>query len=381
MGADRSFHILWCHEPNHLIPEPRSTGSMKAAILRDGAMVVDEIADLVPGPGQVLVETVACGICGSDLHTVDHADHMVETALDAGSETFDFDPSRDLVMGHELSVKVLETGPGVDGVEPDSFAAAMPMLTTPAGIVVPGYSNSYPGGYCQQMLLDPMALVPIPNGLAPPLAALTEPMAVGLHAVNQSSVSDGRAAVVIGAGPVGLAIIAALALTEAEPIIAADFSPTRRAQARALGAHLVIDPGQADDRQAGFALAMEAWAQSTGAGQPTPPVIFEAVGVPGMIDMAMTGAPRGSEIVVAGVCLEHDGFRPTMGIFKHLTLKFVLGWSPEEFVASLHNLAEGRIDGQALVTGEVSLDEVPATFAELATPDEHVKVLVRPNGR
>jgi threonine dehydrogenase-like Zn-dependent dehydrogenase len=144
---------------------------------------------------------------------------------------------------------------------------------------------------------------------------------------------------------------------------------------------VVIDPGQADDRQAGFALAVEAWAQSAGTGQPTPPVIFEAVGVPGMIDMAMTGAPRGSEIVVAGVCLEHDGFRPTMGIFKHLTLKFVLGWSPEEFVASLHNLAEGRIDGQALVTGEVSLDEVPATFAELATPDEHVKVLVRPNGR
>lgn len=79
---------------------------MKAAILRAGRMVVDEIPDPNPGPGQVLVETVACGICGSDLHTVDHVDHMVSTAKEAGIATFDFDPSRDLVMGHELSVKV-----------------------------------------------------------------------------------------------------------------------------------------------------------------------------------------------------------------------------------------------------------------------------------
>ncbi len=353
---------------------------MKAAVLRDGAMVVDEIADLVPGPGQVLVDVVACGICGSDLHTVDHADHMAATAIEAGSATFDFDPAKDLVMGHELSVRVLETGTGVDDIEPDTAMAAMPMLNTPSGLVVPGYSNSYPGGYSQQMLLDPMALLPVPNGLAAPLAALTEPMAVGLHAVNQSSITDGRAAIVIGAGPVGLAIIAALALTNAEPIIAADYSPSRRALAKAMGAHIVVDPGEADGRQAGFSLATEAWAANAGPGEPTPPVIFEAVGIPGMIETVMSGAPPHSEVIVAGVCMEHDHFRPIMGIYKHLTLKFVLGWSPEEFAASLHNLAEGRIDGSALVTGEVSLDEVPAAFAELATPDHQVKLLVRPNG-
>ncbi len=353
---------------------------MKAAVLRNGKMVVDEIDELTPGPDQVLVETVACGICGSDLHTVDHADHMASTAIEAGIATFDFDPARDLVMGHELSVKVLETGAGVEGIEPDAAMTAMPMLNTPQGLAVPGYSNDYPGGYSQQMLLSPAALLPVPNGLAPPLAALTEPMAVGLHAVNQSSATDGRAVIVIGAGPVGLAIIAALALTDAQPIIATDLSPTRRALAKKMGADIVIDPGAADSRQAGFALATEAWAANAGPGEPTPPVIFEAVGVPGMIDMTMTGAPPGSEVVVAGVCMEHDSFRPIMGIYKRLTLKFVLGWSPEEFATSLHNLAEGRIDGSAIVTNEVSLDDVPAAFADLAKPDQQVKVLVRPNG-
>lgn len=344
-------------------------------------MVVDEIPELSPGQGQVLVETIACGICGSDLHTVDHAPHMADTAREAGIDTFDFDADSDLVMGHELSVRVLETGPGVEGVEPGAAMAAMPSLATPQGMEVPGYSNRYPGGYSQRMLLSPEALLPIPNGLPEPMAALTEPLAVGLHAVNQSSIAAGRTAIVIGAGPVGLAIIAALALTETGPIIAADFSPSRRRLASTMGADVVIDPGAAADRHAGFALATEAWAAESGNGvDPEPPVIFEAVGVGGMIDMAMTGAPRHSEVVVAGVCMEADNFRPIMGIYKHLTVRFVLGWSPEEFASSLHNLAEGRIDGSALVTDQVLLDQVPAAFADLANPEDQVKVLVRPNG-
>ncbi|MEM7324101.1 MAG: zinc-binding dehydrogenase [Actinomycetota bacterium] len=351
---------------------------MKAAILRNGTMVVEEVDQLVPGPGQVLVETVACGICGSDLHTVDHTEHFVATAREAGSLMI-FDPDRDLVMGHELAVKVLETGAGVDGLPTDTVMAAMPALTTPDGIAVPGYSNDYPGGYSQQMLVDPGALLPVPNGLPGHLAALTEPMAVGLHAVNQSSISDGRPAIVIGCGPVGLAIIAALALTDTAPIIASDLSPTRRELARRLGADIVIDPGTTDSRQAGFALATEAW--SAAGKDPVPPVIFEAVGVPGLIDMAVSGAPSGSELVVAGVCMEDDRFRPIMGIYKRMTIRFVLGWSPEEFHASLYNLAEGRIDGGAIVTAEIGLDQVPQTFRDLADPVDQVKVLVRPNGR
>lgn len=341
-------------------------------------MVVDEVPDLVPGPGQVLVETVACGICGSDLHTVDHAHRMVEVAQDAGTRLFDFDPDRDLVMGHELAVRVLDSGPGVEGLEVGTAMAAMPWLSTEGGRAIPGYDNDYPGGYCERMLLDPTALLPVPNGLDPALAALTEPIAVGLHAVEASGAAAGRPAIVIGAGPVGLAVIASLAVAGVEPIIAAEMSPTRRRLAAELGAHVVVDPSGAVSRQDGFGLAVQAWSEHRES--PTPPVVFEAVGVPGMIEMAMTGAPAGSELVVVGVCMENDEFRPTMGILKHLTIRFVLGWTPEEFARSLDALAEGRIDGAKLVTGHVGLDEVPAAFASLADPEQHVKILVRPNG-
>ena len=272
-------------------------------------------------------------------------------------------------MGHEVSCRVLAVGEGVTELAEDAAYAAMPFLETPSGDrVIPGYSNDFPGGYSDQMLLSPLALVPVPNGLDPTIAALTEPMAVGLHAVNESSITQGRIAIVVGAGPVGLAIIASLAASGIETIIASDFSPTRRRVAAQMGAHVVVDPATDDP--------FDAW-RAAGDGV-TPPVIYEAVGVPGMIDRLMADAPDRSEILVAGVCIPPDSFRPTLGIYKHLSIKFVLGWSPEEFVTSLHNLADGRIDGETLVTGSVGIDGVPQAFTDLGDPEQHVKILVRP---
>lgn len=342
-------------------------------------MVVDEVPELTPGPGQVLLEVIACGICGSDLHTVDHSHEMAATAKEVGMGVFAFDPDRDLVMGHEISARVLDVGPGTEGAAAvGTPVAVIPSLTTPTRRASPGYDNEYPGGYSERMLVDPGGLIPIPNGFDPALAALTEPMAVGLHAVQESGIEAGRPAIVVGAGPVGQSVIAALRIVGAEPIIATDFSPRRRALAAQLGAHVVLDPAEPVPGLNSYGSAVQAWRDSTDGR--TPPVIFEAVGVPGLIDGAMTAAPWRSELVVVGVCMQPDSFRPIMGIYKHLTVRFVLGWGAKEFVQSLHNLAEGRIDATPLVTGHVSLDETPGAFAELANPERHVKILVRPNG-
>jgi threonine dehydrogenase-like Zn-dependent dehydrogenase len=351
---------------------------MRAAVLRQGRIVVDDVPDLTPGPGQVLIETIACGICGSDLHTVDHGHAMSRTAHEVGMGPFRFDPDRDMVMGHEISARVLALGDGPDGPAPGTAVAVMPSLTTPERKVTPGYDNEYPGGYCQQLLVDPGALVPVPNGLDPVVAALTEPLAVGLHAVNESPAQAGRAAIVIGAGPVGQSVILALGLAGVEPVIVSDYSPRRRALAAQLGAHAVVDPGQPVAGHDGFGSAVQAWREHTTGTEP--PVIFEAVGVPGVIDGVLTSAPWRSELVVVGVCMEPDRFRPIMGIYKHLTVRFVLGWTPAEFRHSLQSLAEGRIAAEALITGHVTLDETPAAFAALANPEEHVKIMVRPNG-
>jgi len=215
---------------------------MKAVVRRSTRLVVDEVPDPVPVFGTVLAKTLACGICGSDLHALKHLDRMVEGAGRSGSP-FRLDPARDLVMGHEFAAEILEYGEGSSKPLPvGTRVCAMPVTVTGAGIATVGYSNEFPGGYGERMLLQEMLLLPIPNGLASDHAALTEPLAVGLHAVEAATLAPGDVPLVIGCGPIGLAVIAGLKLRGASPIIASDFSAARRALALRMGADVVVDP-------------------------------------------------------------------------------------------------------------------------------------------
>jgi threonine dehydrogenase-like Zn-dependent dehydrogenase len=349
---------------------------MKAAVMRGGALVVDDVADPVPGEGQILVKTLACGICGSDLHFLKYADKMAELAVDLGTPG-SYDLSKDIVMGHEFSAEVLEIGPSTTaGVSPGDVVVSLPVMlpanfdmSDPTGIEAVGaYSNKYPGGYGELMLLSSMLATKVPNGLDPNLAALTEPMAVGVHAVNKSGIKAGEAAVVLGAGPVGLACISALKRLGAEPIVAADFSSKRRELALVMGAHEAVDPRDEP--------AIDAWRRVDGV---KPLVIFEAVGVPGMLDQAMRDAPRGGRVLVVGVCMEQDTVRPMIGIGKELVVSFALGYDPFEFGSTLQAIASGEIDVAPMITGHVGIAGVPQAFEDLGKPDEHCKILVEPS--
>jgi len=92
----------------------------------------------------------------------------------------------------------------------------------------------------------------------------------------------------------------------------------------------------------------------------------------------MDGAPAGARVVVVGVCMETDRFEPFFGIVKQLNLQFVLGYTAEEFAASLGFIAEGKVDVAPLITGTIGLDGVKDAFAELANPERHAKILVEP---
>ncbi len=337
---------------------------MKAAVARGQQLVVTDVPDPLPGPGMMLAETIACGICGSDLHALKYADQMAEVAAAAG---YPADLDGDVVMGHEFSARVVELGPGASGFAPGDVVVSIPLVITPNGPSQVGYSTGYPGGYGERMVLSPAMCIKVPDGLDPRHAALTEPMSVGVHAVAKARLQPGDGAIVVGCGPIGLAITAGLRLAGAEPIVAADFSPARRKLASHMGAHVVVDPREEP--------AIEAW--RTAAGGRTP-VIFEAVGVPGMLDAIMLWAPRGARIVVAGVCMEPDTIRPLIAIAKEVNVQFVLGYEPLEFYNTLGHIAEGRIDVAPLITGEVGIAGVPEAFEALADPEKHAKILVEP---
>jgi threonine dehydrogenase-like Zn-dependent dehydrogenase len=344
---------------------------MRAAVMRGpNNLVVDDVPDPVPGPGQLLVRTVACGICGSDLHFLKYAKDMVELASELGPLSARVDLSKDLIMGHEFAAEVLEVGRDTNAaVAPGDIVVSIPAMVTDITQLesiepVGAYSNTYGGGYAELMLLSSLLAIKVPNGLDPRHAALTEPMAVGLHAVNRSGIKQGEAAIVLGAGPVGLAVISALARMGIEPIIAADFSPTRRALAQKLGAREVVDPRETP--------AIDAYDGKQ------PLVIFEAVGVPGMLDQAMRDAPRNGRVLVVGACMEKDTVRPLIGVGKELEVRFALGYDPFEFGDTLRAIAEGEIDVVPMITGSVGIDGVPQAFQDLGKPDEHCKILVEP---
>ena len=118
-------------------------------------------------------------------------------------------------------------------------------------------------------------------------------------------------------------------------------------------------------------------AEAVGA-MPKGPVVFECVGVPGVIESIVTGAPPWSRVVVVGVCMDSDRFRPSMALNKELDLRFVLGYTPREFRETLHMLADGKVDASPMITGTVGLDGVGNAFDALGDPEAHAKILVDP---
>ncbi len=329
------------------------------------------MADPVPEAGDVLVAVRACGICGSDLHTLDHSEHLAEVGAAMGADLA-FDPNADYVLGHEWCAEVLELGPGAADATPvkvGDLVVSVPYLLRGEALLPLGFSNDAPGGFAERMLLSAPLCLPVPNGLDHRRAALTEPMAVGLHTVARAGLRDGDAAVVIGCGPIGLAIIAWLRARGVEIIVAGDFSEDRRALAVTMGAHEVVDPREEP--------VVDAWRRVDGL---RPLVVFEAVGVPGMIDQAIFDAPAQSRIVVAGVCMQADTIRPLLAIVKELDLHFVYAYGPDEFAATLRAIAEGEIDVTPLITGTVGFDGVADAFSTLKRAEHHVKVLVEPGG-
>lgn len=341
---------------------------MRAMVFRDKGLAVEELEQPVPGPGQVLARVRACGICGSDLHFARYAEEMlaVTRAADpAGWSAMDL--SKGVVMGHEFVAEVAALGPGVEGWQPGDRVTGIPVIVDPAaprGVQSIGYSSTYPGAYGQYVIMSAPLLLRVPDNVPDRVAATNEPCAVGLHAVREARMQPGEHALVMGAGPIGLMTLLWLKHEGVQHVTVSEMAAPRRALAATLGADLVLDP-RADNVAARIAEA---------AGGP-PPVVFECVGVEGTLSEAMGLVARRGRVIVVGVCMTEDRIRPMLGINKHLTLHFVLGYTAEEVAESLQAIATGAIDPSPLITRTVSLDELPAAFRSLSDPHD-CKVVV-----
>jgi threonine dehydrogenase-like Zn-dependent dehydrogenase len=205
---------------------------MREAVMRGRNLVVDEIPAPVPGPGQVRVRTLARGICGSNLHALRFADRMVDASV-RGARCAWICRARS-VMGHEFCAQVLEHGPGTAGtLRPGTRVCSIPMAFGATGLQTVGYSNDAPGGYGEEMILNEGLLLPVSDHVPTEHAALTEPMAVRRHAVEKARLTAGdEIPLVIGCGPVGLAVIAALNCAESRRSCGGFLAAAARARSR-----------------------------------------------------------------------------------------------------------------------------------------------------
>lgn len=338
---------------------------MQAAVFHasDRPLVVEEVPEPTPGPRDLVVEVKCCGICGSDLHAA---------SLPGGLP-------KGCVMGHEFAGEVVEVGSeatggfgigdrvtGIPGIGCGACAACLSgdVMHCPE-LVITGLGQ-LPGAYAQYLRVGSNEAVALPEAIDFRLGALVEPLAVGLHAVNAAGLAPGQEVMVIGAGPIGLAVTLWARFLGARSILVSEPARGRRAMATEMGATEVVD---------GAASAAACLAEKPRGGVD---VIFECVGIPGLLAQCVDLAAARSKVVVAGVCMQPDTFVPAAAVIKELQLQFVLAYEKRDFQLTLDMMASGRIDPRPMVTDRVSLGAMPEAFEALKQPSDQCKVLVEP---
>lgn len=313
-----------------------------------------------PGPGRLLLRTIACGVCGTDLHLRAHGREYVERGVAVGSGAV-FDADREVIMGHEFVGEVVGLGDGVEQFAVGQVVTSMPTLLEDDGVQTIGLSNRFPGGFAEYLVAAADRSLLIPAGIDPEVVTLTEPYACARHAVAAARSLRGGlglddTAVVIGCGPIGLLLVAALREAGLKAIVASDRGERRRELAAVVGAAVVADPNVDNP----FATL----GQFTGSTRP--PLVFEAVGVPGVLNEIFRKTPKHSDVIVAGLCMQSDVIEPQLASEKELTLRFALGWTPDDFLEAFDLVCAAPAAVAPIITRRVPLTASIGAMDDLA---------------
>jgi (R,R)-butanediol dehydrogenase/meso-butanediol dehydrogenase/diacetyl reductase len=320
---------------------------MRAAVLTDDHRLEPaEVPDPAPGPGELLLRVEACGICGSDL--------KVRSLMPSG-----------YVMGHEFCGEIVAVGRDIgDEWRVGDAAAALPVIGcgTCAACVAgePAHCEradligigGSAGGFAEYVRVSAREAFVLPDSVTDGHGALVEPLA-------RARLAPGDSVLVVGAGPVGLAVMAWARQLGAATLVASDPSPERRAAAELFGADRVVDP-QHEDLGERY------------------DVVFECVGLPGLTDICVRATKTRGRVVMVGVCTRPDPYVPLVALMKEVSIHFAVYYTRREFAHVIDALARGTIDPSAFVTKRVGLDAIDDAFRTLTEAKQERKILVLP---
>ena len=318
---------------------------------------LDEIAEPQPGPRDAVVRVSACGICGTDLR-------YVRLGGLAGPT------KRPMPLGHEVAGVVDAVGNEVTHLAPGTRVVLHP---TARGNRI---GNGGPeGGFAPRLLVRDAAagesLFPIPESLSSELAALTEPLGVGMNAVDRTEAQRGERVAVFGAGPIGLAAVATLRDRGVDDVVAIDLSPRRLEIARALGARATIDASQEDPWTRLRSLHGEE--PVLGAPMVGTDAYVEASGAPQVIPQILHNAKSEARLSVVAL---HDREIPIhflLVMMKQLTIRGAMEY-PRDFSQVISLLT--RWDFSPMISHRFPLERFHEALGLAQDPQSGGKVLI-----
>ena len=321
-------------------------------------LVFETLPDPTPDAGQVVVKVGRCGICGSDLHMTEDPAY--------GCKHGD-------VLGHEFAGEVVGLGSKVEGLKTGDLVSVIPLMSCgrcehcrKGEVQWCEQFGLQGGGYAEYALTRPNQCVRLPSDVSVADGAIVEPLAVALHGVNLSGFKAGDKVLVLGAGPIGLAVAFWARRLGAAKVAVQDIADFQEQRALDMGVDVfVVDPedpvGSAERGLGGKA-----------------DIVFECVGLPGLIAQAVEQVkPRGT-ILLLGLCTRPDTFNSFAMLSKEVRLVTSAFFTVPEYEASLEALAQGAIEPRLLVTDTISLADTPEVFESLKRRTSQCKVLIAP---
>ncbi|MGI5330503.1 zinc-binding dehydrogenase [Actinomadura nitritigenes] len=348
--------------------------TMRAVSLRGGELALRQVPTPVPGPGQVLVRTLACAICASDHHFADHP----EAARRDRSGMRVHAPERDVVMGHEYCAEIVAYGPDTRQKVPiGARVTSPPFILTPDGARVVGMAPDAPGGFGEYFLLSEAFVRALPEDVPAERLALIDALAVGWYYTRLGQAEPDRVPLVVGLGAIGLSVVMALKRRGAGTVVAADYNPERRALAEKLGADVVVDPRRtaafAAWRTAAWGAPDEVHDRLALSGRPRCSV-YECVGVDGVLADVIENCPPATRVFSAGGAAS-DTIPSSQAHLKGVNVQFGGGPGLDDWYETMDLVVSGGLDPQPLIGRTIGIGDLPAAFKEARSSSAPVRIV------
>lgn len=353
---------------------------MRAFSMRDGKLGMRSVEEPTPGSGQMLVKTLACAICASDHHHFDHP----ELARDDKSGMRVHAPDCDVVMGHEYCAEIVEYGPDTEKKWPlGTRVTGIPVLmqtTGPARII--GYAPDAPGGYGEYFLMNEFLARPIPDHVPSEIVAVNDAMAVGWY-YSRAGIEgfNGKRSVplVIGLGAIGMSVVIGLKQRKAGPIVAADYSESRRQLALEFGADVVVDPAVESPfaawRRVAWGSPEEIHDYMVMAGM-TKQVVYECAGRDGVMENIINNCAFGARVLSAGGASQ-DSIPVVDAHLKGVNIQYGGGPQLADWYECLGLVIKGEIDLTRFVGETVTMEQLPEAFERARLSSSPIRIVYK----